>query len=68
MKTTKRNKTPHYESEPTIKTPKLPGEDEIRRHAHQLFLKRGGIPGKEMDDWLQAERELKQGSGSKAES
>jgi hypothetical protein len=68
MKTTKRKKSQQYESEPTIKTPKLPSEDEIRRRAHQLSLERGGLPGKELDDWLQAERELKYGSEPKTDS
>src|SRR5262249_8762804 len=32
--------------------------DKIRRRAHELFLMRGAEPGRELDDWLQAEREL----------
>jgi len=31
----------------------------IRERAHQLFEARGGQPGHELDDWLQAEREIK---------
>jgi HSP20 family molecular chaperone IbpA len=30
----------------------------VRRRAYELSRKRGGEPGKEMDDWLEAEREL----------
>jgi hypothetical protein len=33
--------------------------DLIRKHAYQLFEARGHQPGHEMDDWLQAEREIK---------
>ena len=34
------------------------GPDEaIRTRAYFLFLERGGTPGCELDDWLQAERE-----------
>jgi Protein of unknown function (DUF2934) len=33
-------------------------EDEIRRRAYEIYLQRGGEPGREIDDWLQAEREL----------
>jgi NADPH:quinone reductase-like Zn-dependent oxidoreductase len=33
-------------------------EDEIRTRAHELYLARGGEPGRELEDWLQAEREL----------
>ncbi|PYK65672.1 MAG: hypothetical protein DME21_00530 [Verrucomicrobia bacterium] len=31
----------------------------IRERAYQLFEARGGQPGHEWDDWLQAEREIK---------
>jgi len=33
-------------------------EDEIRLRAYEIYLQRGGEPGREMEDWLQAEREL----------
>jgi hypothetical protein len=32
--------------------------DEIRRRAYEIFLERGGLPGGELEDWLQAEYEL----------
>jgi hypothetical protein len=38
--------------------PKLPAEEQIRARAHEIYLARGGQPGHEMDDWLQAEYEL----------
>ena len=31
----------------------------IRVRAYELFLKRGSTPGHAMEDWLQAEREVK---------
>jgi hypothetical protein len=31
--------------------------DKIRRWAYEIYLRRGGEPGHETDDWLQAERE-----------
>jgi hypothetical protein len=31
---------------------------EIRRRAYEVYLERGGHSGRELDDWLQAEREL----------
>jgi hypothetical protein len=37
---------------PTLQT------DEIARRAYEIFLARGGEPGRDLDDWLQAEREL----------
>lgn len=33
-------------------------EQEIRNRAYELYLRRGGQPGDELEDWLQAEREL----------
>jgi hypothetical protein len=33
-------------------------EQEIRDRAYQIYLQRGGQPGDELEDWLQAEREL----------
>ena len=33
-------------------------EEEIRRHAYEIYLERGAQPGLELEDWLQAEREL----------
>ena len=33
-------------------------EEEIRNRAHEIYLERGGQPGYEVEDWLQAEREL----------
>jgi hypothetical protein len=33
-------------------------ENDIARRAYDLYLARGGEPGHDVDDWLQAEREL----------
>jgi hypothetical protein len=35
-----------------------PSCEEIRLRAYEIYLERGGLPGDELDDWLQAEREL----------
>jgi hypothetical protein len=32
--------------------------EQIRLRAYEVYLERGGFPGNELDDWLQAEREL----------
>jgi len=49
------------ERAPTIKTPTLPpAPGEIRQRAYDIFLARGGGPGKELDDWLLAEQQLSQ--------
>ena len=31
---------------------------EVRRRAYEIYLERGGLPGYELEDWLQAESEL----------
>jgi Protein of unknown function (DUF2934) len=33
-------------------------EEETRNRAYEIYLQRGGQPGYELEDWLQAEREL----------
>ena len=33
-------------------------DEEIRRRAYEIYLERGGQAAGELDDWLQAEREL----------
>ena len=35
-----------------------PNHNEIRRRAYEVYLERGGLSGHELDDWLQAEREI----------
>ncbi|MCI0390914.1 MAG: DUF2934 domain-containing protein [Acidobacteria bacterium] len=36
-----------------------PTQEEIERRAYELYLARGGAPGQDVDDWLQAECELR---------
>jgi len=36
-----------------------PTYDEIAEVAYQRYLQRGGADGRDFDDWLEAERELK---------
>jgi hypothetical protein len=36
-------------------------DHEIRLRAYEIYLERGDQPGCELDDWLQAERELESG-------
>ena len=38
-----------------------PSEEAIRLRAYQRYLDRGGHDGKDFDDWLHAEQELKKG-------
>lgn len=37
----------------------LPTADDIRERAYHRYLARGGSQGNELDDWLEAERELR---------
>jgi hypothetical protein len=39
-------------------------EQEIARRAYELYLSRGREDGGDLDDWLQAERELRTGLNS----
>ena len=41
--------------------------DAIARRAYELYLSRGSEPGHEMEDWLQAEAELKADAGEEEE-
>ena len=43
-------------------------EEQIRLRAHQIYLERGQEPGRDLDDWLQAERELEGGLLSRAQA
>jgi hypothetical protein len=36
-----------------------PNHDAIPRRAYEIYLERGGQPGHELEDWFQAESELK---------
>ncbi|HJY87581.1 MAG TPA: DUF2934 domain-containing protein [Candidatus Acidoferrales bacterium] len=46
--------------EPVIQTPRREvTEEEIRLRAYEIYLARGATPGFELEDWLQAERELR---------
>ena len=48
---------PTRAKEPLIET--LPFEERIRRRAHELYLQQGNQSGSELDDWLQAEEEIR---------
>ncbi len=43
-------------SKPDVKP--APTHDEIRTRAYEIYRERGSLPGAEVEDWLQAEREL----------
>ena len=35
-----------------------PSREEIARQAHELYVQRGGEHGKDVEDWVRAEKEL----------
>jgi hypothetical protein len=43
-------------------------EEEIKLRAYEIYLERGEQPGRELDDWLQAERELEGRALSRAQA
>jgi hypothetical protein len=52
---------------PTPVSPEAPigaadAGDKVSRRAYDLYLARGGEHGRDLDDWMQAERELAGGS------
>lgn len=36
----------------------VPDQDQLRQRAYEIYQRRGGAPGHELEDWLQAEQEL----------
>ena len=43
-----------------------PNCEEIRLRAYEIYLERGSLSGDEIDDWLQAEREIKGSPAARA--
>jgi len=43
------------------------GDEQVRLRAYEIYLERGERPGRELDDWLQAERELESEPHSRAQ-
>ena len=65
MKTRKQKPIGQFQTAPAVRPPKLPPTlEQIRQRAREIYLARGGTPGRELDDWLQAERELQAGKKS----
>jgi hypothetical protein len=45
-------------SEHAVSPLQRPSPEEIRRRAFEIHIERGGIHGCDLDDWMQAEKEL----------
>jgi hypothetical protein len=67
MKRNNKNLKMHMQSNAQEKEalpgPQSPTFEQIRRRAQEIYEARGGLPGHDLDDWLQAETELKSGIG-----
>ena len=62
MKTSKQKLGKQHQNTTVTRTPESsPTPEQIQARAHEIYLARGGAAGRELDDWLQAERELKAG-------
>ena len=44
---------------PVVKPDDLPLEERIRQRAHELYVQRGDESGTGIEDWLQAENEIR---------
>jgi hypothetical protein len=47
-------------TEPQVTARTEPTPDDVARRAYELYEARGSEPGADMDDWLRAERELRE--------
>ena len=45
--------------EPRGPAPRVPHHNEIAMRAFEIYLSRGEWPGNDLEDWLQAERQLR---------
>jgi hypothetical protein len=48
---------------PVEKTPPLHPHDAIAKRADELYIQRGGEPGRDWEDWFGAERHLRSPAG-----
>jgi hypothetical protein len=59
-------------SSPTTLQPRVaknqPTQEEIALRAYQIYLERGGSPGNEFEDWMEAQRQLLGDDGSAGEN
>jgi hypothetical protein len=61
---TKKQSTKKRAATPVAQEPPLsmqPSETMISELAHRLFLERGGVHGHDVEDWLEAERLIRNG-------
>ena len=54
--------------EPTRVATNQPTREEIALRAYQIYLERGGMPGSEVEDWIEAEHQLAGVNGKATEN
>jgi hypothetical protein len=54
-----RARTPKNGANGGLRETSAPNEDDIRVRAYHRFLERGGEDGRDFDDWVAAEKDLK---------
>jgi hypothetical protein len=60
MRTSKHESTEQYQSAPTTQIPRLPpAPEQIRQRARAIYAAHGGMDGMVLNDWIEAEQELK---------
>jgi hypothetical protein len=59
-------------SSPTTEKPRVaknhPTQEEIALRAYHIYMERGGMPGNELEDWVEAERQLLSENGKATEN
>jgi len=60
MRPSRRKANEPYQSAPTIHSAQPPPtQEQIRQRAHDIYVARGGTEGMALNDWLDAEQDLK---------
>src|SRR5947209_13552577 len=54
--------------EPRTQAARRPSHDEIAKRAFEIYLSRGEWPGRDVEDWLEAERQLRNRLCSQADA
>ena len=63
LATTAASANPRSRTRKGAGTAAAPSHDQIARRAHELFVRSGGVHGRDLEFWLEAERQLKEGAG-----
>jgi Protein of unknown function (DUF2934) len=66
MAKTRENSSPATETTRVAKN--QPTQEEIAVRAYHIYLEGGGVPGNELEDWIEAERQLISENGKATEN